>query len=62
MSLRDHCLVKDGDTLIPLIGIDPGAGLERCDICGRVVALWEVEFDGKKFVCFRCKIPEFRLD
>lgn len=53
--ISEHCLVKLGDYLIPLIGIPPNSGQQRCEWCDGTFALWEVELIGNQFVCAKCR-------
>jgi hypothetical protein len=50
-----HAEVKIGDYKIPLIGIPKGAVLEFCDLCHDEFYIGDIEYNGKQFLCRKCK-------
>ena len=53
-TLGKHAVVvKDGFS-VPLIGINPGAMLERCDLCGNDVPLRVAVVNGTQILCAKC--------
>ncbi len=54
MSLKDHACVRIDGQDIPLIGVPPRAGMERCDRCGRWKPIQQVQLVIDDLVCLDC--------
>jgi len=53
-----HATFKLGDYTIPLIGVDPNATLEECDLCHDIFGIQQIELTGRQFLCGKCKAYE----
>lgn len=53
-----HAEVKRDGYVIPLIGIDPEATVETCELCGKQFGLYDIELIGEQFMCKKCASEE----
>ncbi len=53
MNQKYATVPRDGFE-VPLIGIPPEAGQEKCAMCFKVVKLSEAKLFGEVFLCERC--------
>lgn len=52
--MKHATVIRDGYK-VPLLGIKPSYVEERCDCCGKVYPLRDLEYTGKQFLCEKCK-------
>jgi hypothetical protein len=55
ISKPEHAIIKFGGFSIPLIGIPKDAALEDCDCCGDAFYIGDVEWNGRQYLCKKCK-------
>jgi formylmethanofuran dehydrogenase subunit E len=53
--MAKHATVRVGGFEIPLIGLPKSSTLEECDLCHDEFHLTEIEYNGKQFLCERCR-------
>ena len=54
LRARYATVPRDGYS-VPLIGIPANSVEERCDLCGDIRALREIELQGRQFLCAKCR-------